>query len=94
MKCPRCHGTGKITEWVVTDTLSEYEFPCRKCKGTGEIEVTNEEWFCQLPTTEKSEFLSAMVKQAIKVYAIHGTTWHETVSWWDCWLKEKHDGNS
>jgi len=54
--------------------------------------MTNEEWFCQLPTTEKSEFLSAMVKQAIKVYAIHGTTWHETVSWWDCWLKEKHNG--
>ena len=52
--------------------------------------MTNEEWFCQLPTTEKSEFLSAMVKQAIKVYEIHGCTWHETVSWWDCWLKEKH----
>ena len=53
--------------------------------------TTNEEWFCQLPTTEKSEFLSAMVKQAIKVYEIHGCTWHETVSWWDGWLKEKHE---
>jgi len=53
--------------------------------------MTNEQWFCQLPTTEKSEFLSAMVKQAIKVYEIHGCTWHETVSWWDGWLKEKHD---
>ena len=49
MKCPRCHGTGKITEWVATDTVSEYEFPCRKCNGTGEIEVTNENGFasCQ-----------------------------------------------
>lgn len=53
--------------------------------------MTNEEWFCQLPTTEKSEFLSALVKQAIKVYEIHGCTWHETVSWWDGWLKEKHE---
>ena len=53
--------------------------------------MTNEQWFCQLPTTEKSEFLSAMVKQAIKVYEIHGCTWHETVSWWDGWLKEKHN---
>ena len=53
--------------------------------------MTNEQWFCQLPTAEKSEFLSAMVKQAIKVYEIHGCTWHETVSWWDCWLKEKHE---
>ena len=58
MKCPRCHGTGKITEWVATDTVSEYEFPCRKCNGTGEIEVTNEEWFCQLPTEEKADFLA------------------------------------
>ena len=53
--------------------------------------MTNEQWFCQLPTTEKSEFLSAMVKQAIKVYEIHGCTWHETVSWWDGWLKERHE---
>ena len=53
--------------------------------------MTNEQWFCQLPTAEKSEFLSAMVKQAIKVYEIHGCTWHETVSWWDGWLKEKHN---
>ena len=44
MRCPRCHGTGKITEWVATDTVSEYEFPCRKCNGKGEIEVTNEEY--------------------------------------------------
>ena len=52
--------------------------------------MTNEEWFCQLPTTEKSEFLSAMVKEAIEVHEKHGTTWHEAVSWWDGWLKEKH----
>ena len=56
-----------------------------------EAQHTNEEWFCQLPTTEKSEFLSAMVKEAIKVYEKHGTTWHEAVSWWDGWLKEKHE---
>lgn len=58
MKCPRCHGTGKITEWVVTDTLSEYEFPCRKCNGTGEIALTNEEWFCSLSTEEKARFIT------------------------------------
>ena len=52
---------------------------------------TNEEWFCQLPTTEKSEFLSAMAKEAIEVHEKHGTTWHEAVSWWDGWLKAKHE---
>ena len=51
---------------------------------------TNEEWFCGLSTTEKSEFLSTMVKEAIEVHEKHGITWHEAVSWWDGWLKEKH----
>ena len=72
----------EVLEWM------EWKEREKKLKAN----MTNEEWFCQLPTTEKSEFLSAMVKQAIKVYEIHGCTWHETVSWWDCWLKEKHHG--
>ena len=64
---------------------------CKKFMLEDELELTNEEWFCQLPTTEKSEFLSAMVKEAIEVYEKHGTTWHEAVSWWDGWLKAKHE---
>ena len=48
--------------------------PCEYCNGTGEIVLTNEEWVCQLSTTEKSEFLSAMVKKAIEVHEKHGTT--------------------
>ena len=61
------------------------------CDVFKEQKQTNEEWFCQLPTTEKSEFLSAMVKEAIEVHEKHGTTWHEAVSWWDGWLKAKHE---
>ncbi len=53
-------------------------------------EQTNEEWFCGLPTTEKSEFLSTMAKEAIEVHEKHGITWHEAVSWWDGWLKQPH----
>ena len=41
--------------------------------------MTNEEWFCSLSTTEKAEFLSTMAKKA------------ESISWWDDWLKEKHE---
>jgi DnaJ-class molecular chaperone len=86
MKCGYCNGTGEHVNDANRMTTCEF------CGGTGVIKpMTNEEWFCQLPTTEKSEFLSAMVKQAIKVYEIHGITWHESVSWWDGWLKEKHE---
>lgn len=74
---------------------------CSKCKNAYYVvnkekmnkpkPMTNEEWFCGLSTTEKSEFLSTMVKEAIEVHEKHGITWHETVSWWDGWLKEIHE---
>ena len=83
-KCPICDGFG------IVGLFAPNVERCDRCNGTGEIEQTNEEWFCQLPTTEKSEFLSAMVKEAIEVHEKHGTTWHEAVSWWDGWLKAKH----
>jgi len=57
MKCTRCHGTGKITEWVATDTVSEYKFPCRKCNGTGEIEVTNEEYIRSCSSEELAKLI-------------------------------------
>lgn len=90
MKCPLCNGRKKILE-PCDGGFGTIPVTCYACNGTGEVTMTNEKWFCQLPTTEKSEFLSAMVKQAIKVYEIHGCTWHETVSWWDGWLKENHN---
>lgn len=99
MKCPRCHGTGKITEWVATDTVSEYEFPCRKCNGTGEIEVTNDEWFDTLSTEEKAKFLDSngmrycvcgckecIISEQCKSGGIRKT--HEEM--WVEWLKAEH----
>lgn len=83
MKCPRCHGMGKITEWVATDTVSEYKFPCRKCNGTGEIEVTNEEWFCQLSTKEKAHELYRRCNYA----SIFGSPTQED---FEKWLKDVH----
>ena len=90
MRCTRCHGTGKITEWVVTDTLSEYEFPCRKCKGTGEIEVTNEEYIRSCTFEELAgaiyEWHSAGYttgRVGLPLNSITGIVE---------WLKEKHHG--
>ena len=99
MKCPRCHGTGKITEWVVTDTLSEYEFPCRKCNGTGEITLTNEEYIRSCSTEELAKliykiavtdvlldrFFTAEMVNAEIVDVDSGIKEAEV------WLKEKHE---
>lgn len=101
MKCQRCHGTGKTTEWVATDTVSEYEFPCRKCNGTGEVELTNEEW---RRTCSTEEFASWLMKHfscddIIVLWAKHNYPTHETADGLKCadykeairrWLKEKH----
>ena len=50
MKCPKCHGTGK--EDIVTG------LNCDRCWGRGEVEVTNEEWFCGLSTEEKAKYIA------------------------------------
>ena len=39
MKCPMCGGDG------ITDKFTPNVGRCIKCNGTGEIEVTNEEYF-------------------------------------------------
>ena len=88
MKCKACGGTG--VKVIYGGGYKREGIDCPKCDGKGEITLTNEEWFCQLSTTEKSEFLSAMAKEAIEVHEKHGTTWHEAVSWWDGWLKQPH----
>ena len=86
MKCKYCNGTGEHVNDANRMTTCEF------CGGTGVIKpLTNEEYFCSLSRADKAEFLAAMVKEAIKVYEKHGTTWHEAVSWWDGWLKEKHE---
>ena len=85
--------TGTCRDCALKENCAEYKenkSQCEDYESYNEV-MTNEEWFCQLPTTEKSEFLSTMVKEAIEVHEKHGTTWHEAVSWWDGWLKAKHE---
>ena len=52
MKCKYCDGTG-TTNWCVNGTFLN----CPHCGGTGEVEQTNEEWFCGLSTEEKARLL-------------------------------------
>lgn len=58
-KCPCCNGTGrtKMVTVVKTNNGIPCDFPCIECNGTGEVELTNEEWFCGLSTEEKAKWM-------------------------------------
>lgn len=56
MKCPKCGGTG----WDIV-----HGFDCVSCDGKGEIEVTNEEWFCGLSTEEKAKFFKGISEKCL-----------------------------
>ena len=94
MKCPFCDGTGKcyqqtITyEEVETNRTNRYLTKCFKCNGTGEIEQTNEEWFCNLSTEEKAEWIfNDRVEQSDWWYEQQGHTKAEVIEW----LKQPHN---
>ena len=57
MKCKYCDGTG-TTNWCVNGTFIN----CPHCGGTGEVEQTNEEWFCGIYTEAKAEWLADHMK--------------------------------
>jgi hypothetical protein len=82
MKCPNCGGTGK--EYWNGNVFCNTGFECDRCNGTGEVEQTNEEWFCQLPTEEKAKWLEEKMTWAAQE---QGTF---TAKGWVKWLKQPH----
>ena len=90
MICTRCNGTGiKKALRRVDGELTFIDVPCIRCNGTGEVKQNNEEWFAELSTREKAEYLSGMCVAAVRDFE-----WSETkrccVSYWERWLKEEH----
>ena len=82
MKCPYCKGTGKSNMWINGGNV-----PCTACKGTGNMEVTNEQWI-RLCTTEQ------LAKEIYECVMTH--PWHISKEVFLEWLKqphkEKHNG--
>lgn len=81
MKCPKCGGTG----WDIV-----HGFDCVSCDGKGEIEVTNEEWFCGLSTEEKAEVLNDLYWEFDYKARLY-YNFEPTKKSFEKWLKEKHE---
>lgn len=78
MKCYKCNGTGYY----------DIDTECPVCDGTGEMTLTNEEWFCQLSTEEKARWMAE--EKICRGYFIFPSM-EEAIQEALEWLKEKHE---
>ena len=97
MKCKHCNGTGKIRGYFYEKTgVNKWEkvwgdSPCDECNGTGKIEVTNEEWLCNLSTEEKAKvFANATYSTAETPLTILWGGKEAEQKKWELWLKQPH----
>ncbi len=70
--CPKCNGKGKTTEY---DGVRKFwcDYKCEVCNGTGEVEMTNEEWLRQCNTEQLAEYvLNVWMDGAFNVNAEFG----------------------
>ena len=89
MICPNCDGKGKTTEY---DGLRKFwcDYKCDVCNGTGEVDMTNEEWLHTLNTEEKALALETIIRS---VLVLRSPMCHDVYNreFWERWLKEKHE---
>ena len=96
MKCPHCYGIGEVLK-ESDDGIGWITKKCRWCNGTGEAEMTNEQWLRTATTEELAELLFHIFGQGV----IFGETHDEvpmfpddeviTESVFNWWLHEKHE---
>ena len=68
MKCPECGGHKNFIS--LAGTPFEVVRPCKICKGKGEVDVSNEEWFDTLSTKGKAEIIAQLSSYGGNVEAI------------------------
>ena len=84
MKCPMCGGDGS------TDKFTPNVGRCIKCNGSGEIEVTNEEWLNTLSTEKKADFFVKIVMTAMHPVKRGGVDMEKAIEEVTEWLKKPH----
>ena len=76
-ECPKCNGRGTVGYFHIDHFV---DIECDRCNGSGEVsevDMTNEEWFCNLSTEEKAKV----------IVNIHNLANIKQIEWW---LKEIH----
>lgn len=100
MKCPICKGKTEYFKEVFNDGKQRREIlvECNMCHGSGEVEMTNEEWLHTLNTEEKALFLARLYGHSRKIdlpellFRNVGTREVTDVAEYiGKWLKEKHE---
>lgn len=56
---------------------------------SGKVEMTNEEWFCALPTEVKATFLAIQMRLGVEFYRTDDERYQDH-DWWVEWLKQPH----
>lgn len=70
MKCPKCGGKGKTTEY---DGLRKFwcDYKCEMCNGTGEV-MTEQEYLQTCTTEQLAEaLLNIMANNEFTLYLLH-----------------------
>ena len=81
MKCSVCNGRGYFPVSNISAKV------CPQCNGTGEMQMTNEEWFCQLSAEEKAKFIA---DNDGTIQIGDEVDYKNTIIRWVEWLKEIH----
>ena len=100
MKCPMCDGSGKCYEQKIryqeieTNRTDFTLAKCHKCNGTGEVQMTNEDWIKSLDTEGLVDYLYRVHKGGDSVERQRWIERHkeQVKMQFRGWLKEKHDG--
>ena len=91
MKCPKCNGRGTFGYFHIDHFV---DIECDICHGSGEVEMTNEEWIKQCTTEQLADLMSRIVgcsncpipKDGRSCMGTYSGCWHEIIKW----LKQPH----
>ena len=91
--CPKCKGKAEYFKEVFNDGKRSRKIlvECDMCHGSGEVPMTNEKWFCELPLTEKSEFMAKAFESLLDdIENGKDVSFVKTITFWDYWLNKEH----
>ena len=76
----------------VEDCVDYGWYGCKKLRQKASEPLTNEEWFCQLPTEEKADFLANSYPKSVGEALIKISNGDKEK--WVKWLKEEHHADA